>query len=185
MSDLVTNNNESKQTQRGKKKKEEDKGGISVLKTLTEPSSVQETEPSSVQETEPPSVQETESPSVQETEPPSVQETEPHVEHQLGTSVEKIDEDDDEDEDGLQGLNYVQIQNKHKYPKIIFIANKSPSVYVIPQLNLQLNAGEVEASASVSKDALIQILNNAETFNNLNGWDGINAGIVIEISEKD
>lgn len=160
MSDLVTNNTESKRTQRGQKKKEEDKGGISVLKTLTEP------------------------PSVQETEPPSVQETEPHVEHQLGTSVEKIDEDD-EDEDGLQGLNYVEIQNKHKYPKIIFIANKSPSVYVIPQLNLQLNAGEVEASASVSKDALIQILNNAETFNNLNGWDGINAGIVIEISEKD
>lgn len=72
-----------------------------------------------------------------------------------------------------------------EFPKIIFINNKSSTYYIIPQLNMQLRPGEMNASASVEKDQLNQILNNVESFNRINGWDGLNMGVTINYEKEE
>lgn len=70
---------------------------------------------------------------------------------------------------------------KTKTIKEVFISNISPTSYVIPQLNIEMRPGEMDVSASVSKDTLTQIRNNADTFNAVNGWDGKTLGIIVDI----
>lgn len=72
-----------------------------------------------------------------------------------------------------------------EFPKIIFINNKSSTYYIIPQLNMQLRPGEMNASASVEKDQLNQILNNVESFNLINGWDGLNMGVTVNYAKEE
>ena len=72
-----------------------------------------------------------------------------------------------------------------EFPKVIFINNKSSTYYIIPQLNMQLRPGEMNASASVEKDQLNQILNNVESFNRINGWDGLNMGVTINYEKEE
>ena len=72
-----------------------------------------------------------------------------------------------------------------EFPKIIFINNKSSTYYIIPQLNMQLRPGEMNASASVEKDQLNQILNNVESFNRINGWDGLNMGVTVNYGKEE
>ena len=72
-----------------------------------------------------------------------------------------------------------------EFPKVIFINNKSSTYYIIPQLNMQLRPGEMNASASVEKDQLNQILNNVESFNRINGWDGLNMGVTINYAKEE
>lgn len=72
-----------------------------------------------------------------------------------------------------------------EFPKVIFINNKSSTYYIIPQLNMQLRPGEMNASASVEKDQLNQILNNVESFNRINGWDGLNMGITVNYGKEE
>lgn len=72
-----------------------------------------------------------------------------------------------------------------KFPKVIFINNKSSTYYIIPQLNMQLRPGEMNASASVEKDQLNQILNNVESFNRINGWDGLNMGVTVNYEKEE
>ena len=70
---------------------------------------------------------------------------------------------------------------KTKTIKEVFISNISPTSYVIPQLNIEMRPGEMDLSASVSKDTLNQIRNNADTFNAVNGWDGKTLGIIVDV----
>ena len=70
---------------------------------------------------------------------------------------------------------------KTKTIKEVFISNISPTSYVIPQLNIEMRPGEMDVSASVSKDTLTQIRNNADTFNAVNGWDGKTLGIIVDV----
>lgn len=70
---------------------------------------------------------------------------------------------------------------KIKTIKEVFISNISPTSYVIPQLNIEMRPGEMDVSASVSKDTLTQIRNNADTFNAVNGWDGKTLGIIVDV----
>ena len=70
---------------------------------------------------------------------------------------------------------------KTKTIKEVFISNISPTSYVIPQLNIEIRPGEMDLSASVSKDTLNQIRNNADTFNAVNGWDGKTFGIIVDV----
>ena len=72
-----------------------------------------------------------------------------------------------------------------EFPKVIFINNKSSTYYIIPQLNMQLRPGEMNASASVEKDQLNQILNNVESFNLINGWDGLNMGVTVNYAKEE
>lgn len=72
-----------------------------------------------------------------------------------------------------------------EFPKVIFINNKSSTYYIIPQLNMQLRPGEMNASASVEKDQLNQILNNVKSFNRINGWDGLNMGVTINYEKEE
>lgn len=72
-----------------------------------------------------------------------------------------------------------------EFPKVIFINNKSSTYYIIPQLNMQLRPGEMNASASVEKDQLNQILNNVESFNRINGWDGLNMGVTVNYAKEE
>lgn len=72
-----------------------------------------------------------------------------------------------------------------EFPKVIFINNKSSTYYIIPQLNMQLRPGEMNASASVEKDQLNQILNNVESFNRVNGWDGLNMGVTVNYEKEE
>ena len=72
-----------------------------------------------------------------------------------------------------------------EFPKVIFINNKSATYYIIPQLNMQLRPGEMNASASVEKDQLNQILNNVESFNLINGWDGLNMGVTVNYAKEE
>ena len=72
-----------------------------------------------------------------------------------------------------------------EFPKVIFINNKSSTYYIIPQLNMQLRPGEMNASASVEKDQLNQILNNVESFNRINGWDGLNMGVTVNYEKEE
>lgn len=72
-----------------------------------------------------------------------------------------------------------------EFPKVIFINNKSSTYYIIPQLNMQLRPGEMNASASVEKDQLNQILNNVKSFNLINGWDGLNMGVTVNYAKEE